>query len=151
MTAADIVVFKNPPSIFSNLKSTGSVRPNPSQDSNRDSAQEFWETPNWKHFCFNSEGEEVEEKEESIENFCSFLSKIISKVSGADKSESNHQSWLTLRRSNLVKVLMEILGRIVNLVVEVADIIWNEARVKLRGIKVEDLVSISILNMNISL
>ena len=93
----------------------------------------------------------MEEKEESIENFCSFLSKIISKVSGADKSESNHQSWLTLRRSNLVKVLMEILGRIVNLVVEVAAIVWNEARVRLRGIKVEDLVSISILNMNMSL
>ena len=156
MTAADFVVLNNFLSILSDLKNIDStLRPSPDTYSNSNSDEESGAKPNWlRLFCFNREGEEGEEgeeenqKEESLENFCLFLSKIMSKlILGPDTSELNHSSWMTLSLSKLVKVRI---ARIVTLLVEVAAIVWKEATMKLRGIKEDDILSVSILNMKLS-
>ena len=154
MTAAEFVVLNNFLRILSDLKITDStLRSSPDPEKKWDSDEELGAMPNWlRLFCFNTEEEEEEnQKEESLENFCLFLSKIMAKLMlGSDKSESNHQSWMTLSLSNLVKVRIAQMARIVTLLVEVAAIVWKEAAVKLRGIKEDDIVSIAILNMEFS-
>ena len=103
-------------------------------------------------FCSDSEveeGEEVEEVKEVEEgkegeentkkkNFYLFLSKIIAKLSPPSNS--------------VEEVRIEELVRMVNLLMEVASIVWKEAAVKLGGVKEDllDLVSISILNVKMS-
>ena len=159
MTAAEFVLLNNFLRILSDLKYTNSTsRPSPDTDSNWDSDEEVQEMPNWMPlFCFDTEGGDDEgdenEKEESLENFCLFLSKwmgLAKLMLGPDKGESNHQSWMMSSRSNLVKVRIVQMAKLFTLLVEVAAIVWKEAIVKSMGIKEDDIVSISILNMEFS-
>ena len=153
MAEADLdMLFNNfPQSIFSNLKNAGSSELSPGQDSTWDSDEELWEDlPNWKHlFCSDSEVEEGEGNKKE-ENFCLFLSKIIAKLFQPGKGES----WLALSppSNSVEEVRIEELARMVNLLMEVASIVWKEAAVKLGGVKEDllDLVSISILNVKMS-